>query len=222
MPFTNQLQSALKAHKNEAFARQMQAYMKDLFPFLGVKAPLRKATLNELVKKEKVELSQNSRSIAKELFSLEEREFQYCAMEIASKYLKNKYHEQDIDFIRYLITTKSHWDTVDFIAKHIFGNYLLQFPELRSQYIGEFSDSNNMWLNRSAILFQLGYKAKTDQKILFTQCEKHAHSNEFFIRKAIGWALREYGKTAPEAVIDFVSKTSLKPLSQKEALKNLI
>ena len=87
--------------------------------------------------------------------------------------------------------------------------------------IERFSNSENMWLNRSVILFQLGYKQKTNFDLLKSECEKHKNSNEFFIQKAIGWALREYGKTNPEAVRNFVNSTNLKTLSKKEALKNI-
>jgi 3-methyladenine DNA glycosylase AlkD len=78
-----------------------------------------------------------------------------------------------------------------------------------------------MWLNRSAILFQLSYKERTNFDLLKLVCDKHKMSTEFFIQKAIGWALREYAKTNPEAVKDFVSVSNLKKLSEKEALKNL-
>ena len=78
-----------------------------------------------------------------------------------------------------------------------------------------------MWLNRSAILFQLGYKTRTDESILFEQCLAHKESKEFFIQKAIGWALREYSKTNPDAVLNFVNSNQLKPLSTREALKRL-
>jgi 3-methyladenine DNA glycosylase AlkD len=87
--------------------------------------------------------------------------------------------------------------------------------------IERFSNADNMWLNRSALLFQLGYKAKTNFELLQSECEKHKKSNAFFIQKAIGWALREYAKTNPEAVKKFVTNTDLKPLSKKEALKNI-
>jgi 3-methyladenine DNA glycosylase AlkD len=99
---------------------------------------------------------------------------------------------------------------------------LVQFPEEINRVIDRFSDSENMWLNRSAILFQLDYKTKTNSRLLFSICEKHAASKEFFIQKAIGWALREYSKTNTEAVNKFVEQSNLKPLSKKEALKNTI
>ena len=79
-----------------------------------------------------------------------------------------------------------------------------------------------MWLNRSAILFQLGYKNKTDETLFYKLCLEHRHSDEFFIQKAIGWALREYGKTNPESVLNFVRSNTLKTLSEKEAIRNII
>ena len=87
--------------------------------------------------------------------------------------------------------------------------------------MARFSNAENIWLNRSVILFQLGYKSQTDFNLLQSLCTKHSNSNEFFIRKAIGWALREYAKTDPEAVRGFVLQSNLKPLSKKEALKNI-
>jgi 3-methyladenine DNA glycosylase AlkD len=88
--------------------------------------------------------------------------------------------------------------------------------------IERFSDSDNMWLNRSAILFQLGYKNKTNFEILKSECNKHKDSNEFFIQKAIGWAIREYGKTNLFDVKNFVINSDLKSFSRKEALKNIV
>ena len=76
-----------------------------------------------------------------------------------------------------------------------------------------------MWLNRSAILFQLSYKVKTNFEILKSECEKHKYSNEFFIQKAIGWALRDYSRFNPNGVITFVNSTDLKSLSRREALR---
>ncbi len=78
-----------------------------------------------------------------------------------------------------------------------------------------------MWLNRSAILFQLSYKEKTNFEILKSECEKHKHSNEFFIQKAIGWALRDYSRFNPNGVFEYVNTTNLKPLSKREALRLL-
>lgn len=137
------------------------------------------------------------------------------------KNLKNNYQTEDIQLIETLITTNSWWDSVDVIAKFILGGYLQQFPLETDNIISRFSNSENMWLNRNAILFQLGYKEKTNFDLLKLVCEKHKTSTEFFIQKAIDWGLREHAKTNPEAVKNFVSITDLKKLSEKEALKNI-
>ena len=96
------------------------------------------------------------------------------------------------------------------------------FPEKTYEIIEAFSNADNMWLNRTAIIFQLGYKQKTDFNVLVSECEKHKQSTEFFIQKAIGWALREYGSVNPTAVLDYVNSTNLKPLSKKEAIRKII
>ena len=123
--------------------------------------------------------------------------------------------------IEKLIITHSWWDTVDFLAKYVLGNYLLQFPNEILKTSELFSNSENMWLNRSAILFQLNYKKETHFELLKAICELHKNSNEFFIQKAIGWALRDYSRFNPNGVKEYVSATQLKPLSQREALRNL-
>jgi 3-methyladenine DNA glycosylase AlkD len=120
-----------------------------------------------------------------------------------------------------MLITSSWWDSVDTISKFILGAYLEQFPTEIYTVVTRFSNAENIWLNRSVILFQLGYKSKTDFELLQKLCIKHSASEAFFIRKSIGWALREYAKTNPEAVLQFVHQTSLKPLSKKEALKNI-
>ena len=157
-----------------------------------------------------------------ELYSKSQRELHYCAIEILIKQLKGNYKKEDIQLIDKLIITNSWWDSVDTIAKNILGQYLLEHPLETMKVTTCFSDSENTWLNRSAILFQLGYKQKTNFDVLQFECDKHKNSNEFFIQKAIGWALREYAKTNPEAIKKFVANTNIKPLSKKEALKNIL
>ena len=222
MEFVAALITTFESNANSEEAVAMQTYMKNRLPFYGIKAPVRKQLLKEIANDFKERLTHNNAiKIATALYKKPKRELHYCAMEIVARFLKKNYEIEDINFIKKLITTHSWWDTVDFIAKHILGNYLLQFPEQIPNSISGFSASENMWLNRSAILFQLGYKDKTDAALLFSLCEQHKSSNEFFIKKAIGWALREYSKVNPEAVKTFVSNAALKPLSEKEALKKI-
>ena len=221
MGFINELKAAFEEKRNSDNAIPMSKYMKNHFPFFGIKTIERRTIFRALFKKNKEEILNNSRAIASELLLKKEREFHYCAIEILIQTLKNKYTKEDIEIIEKLLCTHSWWDSVDTISKYILGEYLLEFPDETEVVINRFSNSSTMWLNRSAILFQLGYKQKTNQEILFHECIKHSNSKEFFIQKAIGWALREYSKTNSEAVKTFVAHSNLKPLSRKEALKNV-
>ncbi|MFV8356254.1 DNA alkylation repair protein [Flavobacterium sp. XS1P32] len=221
MNFTLVLENAFKANQNPENAFAMAKYMKNNFPFFGIKTEERRLIFKEIWKENKGVVSINARTIVLDLYLKSEREFHYCAIEILIKELKGNYKKEDIQLIEKLISDNSWWDSVDTIAKYILGEYLLEFPSETKKVITQFSDSQHMWLNRSAILFQLGYKQKTNADFLFAECLKHKHSKEFFIQKAIGWALREYAKSNPEAVTTFVKNVILKPLSAKEALKNI-
>ncbi len=221
MNFITELETEFKAKQHAENALPMAKYMKDLFPFFGIKTDERRAIFKLVCKKHQTEIDTNTRTIGWELFKKNERELQYCGIEILSKNLKKKYVIEDIVWIEKLLITNSWWDSVDTISKFILGDYLQQFPAEIPTVVALFSEADNIWLNRSVILFQLGYKSQTDFKLLKSLCIKHSNSNEFFIRKAIGWALREYAKTDPEAVRKFVLQSNLKPLSKKEALKNI-
>ena len=220
MNFILALETAFKQNGNPENAFAMAKYMKNNFPFFGIKTEERRRIFKEIWKENKEEVSANAREIALALYSKPEREFHYCAIEILIKELKRNYKKEDIQLFEKLINHNSWWDSVDTTAKYILGEYLLEFPLETKNVIERFSESENMWLNRSAILFQLGYKQKTNADFLFSECIKQAHSKEFFIQKAIGWALREYAKSNPETVTAFVKRSNLKPLSTKEALRN--
>jgi 3-methyladenine DNA glycosylase AlkD len=222
MNFITSLEKAFQKNSNAENAVAMSKYMKNNFQFFGIKTEERRQIFKAIWSENQNEVSNNPREIALALYSKKERELHYCALEILIKKLKNNYIKEDILLVEKLIIVNSWWDSVDVIAKFILGDYLLQFPSKTNTVISRFSNSENMWLNRSVILFQLGYKEKTNFDLLKSICEKHKTSSEFFIQKAIGWALREYAKTNPEAVRDFVSFSNLKKLSEKEALKNII
>lgn len=221
MNFVTELERAFQKNASAETAGPMEAYMKNNFSFFGIKTTPRREILKELWKTHKEEIKQNARTIAWELFSKKEREFHYCAIEILTKELRKSYIKEDIQLIEKMIVTHSWWDSVDTIAKFLLGNYLVQFSEETAKVISRFSASDNMWLNRSAILFQLDYKGNTNADVLFSLCKKYKDSKEFFIQKAIGWALRDYSRFNPKGVTEFVTKTNLKPLSKREALRNL-
>lgn len=198
----------------------MKKYMRDQFPFLGIKSPLRSMILKELWQQYPIKKRSELLEFVEGCWALPEREFQYAAMEALWKY-RRLLQEKDLALLTELITNKSWWDTVDFLAGKMGSYFFLRFPECLMNGPDQWVVSDHMWLNRSAILFQLNHKEKTDEKRLFSFINHHRQSDEFFIQKAIGWALRQYGKTAPEKVRSFVAKANLKPLSRREGLKHI-
>jgi len=221
MKFCSDLEADFRKASNSELAIPMENYMKNNFTYFGIKTEQRRAIFKSNYEENKAEVKSNFRVIAWELFQMKEREFHQTAIDLLLKECKKNFVLDDIQLIEKMIITNSWWDSVDTIAKYILGGYLLQFPSETLKVIERFSNSENMWLNRSAILFQLSYKEKTNFEILKSECEKHKDSNEFFIQKAIGWALRDYSRFNPHGVEAYVNSTNLKPLSRKEALRLL-
>ena len=221
MKFCSDLEADFRKASNSELAIPMENYMKNNFTYFGIKTEKRRAIFKSNYEQNKPEVKSNFRTIALELFQMKEREFHQTAIDLLLKEFKKNFVLEDIQLIEKLIITNSWWDSVDTIAKYILGGYLLQFPSETLKVVERFSDSENMWLNRSAILFQLSYKDKTNFEILKSECEKHKDSNEFFIQKAIGWALRDYSRFNPKGVEAYVNSTNLKPLSRREALRLL-
>lgn len=187
---------------------------------MGLAAPLRKKIQSLHFASGKEVLDAHWREAVKLLWEEDAREFQYTAMDILLKY-KRKLEPIDIHLLQELIRSKSWWDSVDFLAGTMVGLYFRKYPDERKLHIQKWDASQNMWLQRSILIFQLRYKADTDVELLFTYCHRYADSKEFFIRKAIGWALRELAKTQVERVINFVHETNLSGLSKREALKHV-
>ena len=148
-----------------------------------------------------------------------EREYQYTAITYIGKYAK-KLLKADLLFLKELITTKSWWDSVDGIAPLV-GELAKSYPEVIEETINQWSVHENMWVRRAAILFQLKYKEQTNENLLYQYIVKNADSKEFFIQKAIGWALREYSKTNSDSVKRFIEGNQLAPLSVREGSKYL-
>jgi len=218
--YITELEIAFQKHSNSENAFHMKKYMRNKFEFFGIKAPLRKEITRNFLRKNNLPNVSFIKDISVELWKKPEREFQYFGMELLTKYL----NLLESDFIRhfeYLITTKSWWDTVDFIAANLVGKHFLNHSELIIPITKTWVNSDNIWLQRTSILFQLKYKSNTDLPLLFNYINMLSHSNEFFIRKAIGWALREYSKTNPKIVIEFVNSHDLSGLSRREALKRI-
>lgn len=148
-----------------------------------------------------------------------EREYTYAALDLAVRYRKKIHH---LSFIKTLIETNSWWDSVDILASNVLG-YFLDLSPKHLEAMDQWIQDDNFWVRRSALLCQLKWKEKTDQTRLFAYCKECAHESEFFIRKAIGWALREYSKSEPEAVQRFINENcaKLSPLSLREGSRLL-
>jgi 3-methyladenine DNA glycosylase AlkD len=219
--FVQKIQQALEPHRNPTKAAPMAAYMKNLFPFLGlprtILVPLEKPLLQEIKPFVNSDFLHQSVLL---LWELPEREYQYVAMDLLNQYAKHASYET-LEVIEKLATQKSWWDSIDPLSS-IVGKMLPQFPEWQDK-LDVYSTHENFWLRRVAILYQRAYKDKTDAGQLFHYCQINASKKEFFIRKAIGWALREYSKSNPEAVRKFIGdhKKELSPLSIREGSKYL-
>lgn len=210
----------LEENRNELLAVSMERYMQDKFSFLGVRG----ATRTEIYKKHFPE-ARKSKVIDWEFietcWNKEEREFQYAVvyyLKTMQKFLK----KGDISKLKYLVVTKSWWDTVDLLSK-IIGDVVNRNKELKTLMLEWSKKENDIWLRRVAILHQLSFKENVDKLLLETILEDNLCDGEFFINKAIGWALRDYSKVNPEWVRKFIEKnrSEMANLSLREASKYL-
>ena len=209
----------LEENRNELLAESMSKYMQDKFRFLGVRG----ATRTEIYKKYFPDARKNKVidwDFVERCWNKEEREFQYVVvyyLKAMQKFLKR----DDISRLKYLIVTKSWWDTVDLLAK-VVGSLVIRI-EGYDQIMLEWSKDSNIWLKRVAILYQLSLKEKVDKQVLERILVNNLGDSEFFINKAIGWALRDYSKFNPEWVREFIekNKNGIANLSLREASKYL-
>ena len=204
-------------NQNKVDAASMSTYMKNKFVFYGIPSPLRKELCKEFIRSEK-----KSKNIDWEFLNRcyedEHREFQYIVFDYLISLRKYVVFD-DIKKIKYYITTKSWWDTTDFLCK-VIGDIGLRDTRV-SELMLQWSESDNIWLKRTALLHQLAYKNNTDNELLKKIIYNCLGTDEFFINKAIGWSLREYSKTNPKWVSEFIesNKQSLHTLTIKEASK---
>jgi len=220
MNYIENLISILEENANPQKAAPMKKYMKEKFEYFGIMAEPRKELFKNFISENGIPKEENLNKIVHQCWECPQREVQYFGMELVNKHIKKSVKEI-IELLEFMIITKSWWDTIDYIAANSVGTFFKRFPEMIIPYTEKWMNSGNMWLQRSVILFQLKYKEKTDSKLLFKYSKQLSVSKEFFIRKAIGWALREYSKTNPEEIIKFVSENELSPLSKREALRKI-
>jgi 3-methyladenine DNA glycosylase AlkD len=217
-----QLEIELSLIKNDIKANAMSKYMKGKFSYYGISSPERREIQQNWFSKLKQLSNEEKRDLIRELWLKEEREFQYVAIDFLKKWKKSDWKETDLAELEWLITQKSWWDTVDLLASNMLGTYFQCFPNHLEETILDWSNSNNIWLQRSCLLFQLKYKNELDFTLLKKLILLFQPNKEFFIQKAIGWSLRSYSIFEPKHVRDFVEEAKLEGLAKREALRRII
>lgn len=203
-------------------AGPMAAYMKSEIPFYGVQKAGRTRILRDLVMAFPPVDGDDYRRKVAALWSGEYREEKYLAVGYA-RHFRPHIEMPSLSLYRRMIVEGAWWDFVDEIAAHLVGKLVLDNRQEMRPVLEEWVAGSDMWLRRTSLLCQLRHGADTDEAMLFDFCLRCAHEDGFFIRKAIGWALREFAKTDPDEIRAFlaVHGDTLSPLSRREASKRL-
>ncbi|MEO3883855.1 DNA alkylation repair protein [Nonomuraea sp. B5E05] len=214
---------ALQEVAEPAKAEAMRAYMKSALPFLGVQAVARRAALRRVFAGHRMETAPEWRRAVLALWrEAEYREERYAAVELSGHHYYREFQTlYTVPMYEEMIVTGAWWDLVDELAVHRVGGLLAAFPETMRPLMLEWAHDADLWKRRTAILCQNRFKARTDTALLYACIEPSLSDNDFFARKAIGWALREYAKTNPAEVVRYVNAKGISGLSRREALKNL-
>ena len=215
----------LEALADPERAGPMAAYLRDQYPLLGVASADRKRQLREAMRETTQEhgrpIGADVEAFARRCYDQAEREYHYVGVGLARSQQKLLGPEH-VDLLHHLVVTHSWWDTVDELAAHVAGGIVSRHREV-AEVMDQWVESDDMWVARTAILHQLRFKGDTDVDRLFRYCLLRAGEADFFYRKAIGWALRQYARTDPDAVRRFCADHAdeLSPLSLREATKHL-
>ncbi len=210
----------MEPQQDPSIAAGMSKYMKNQFSFLGIQSVKRRKLMQHYIS-EQIYPTEMWQSITDLLWELDAREYQYTAIDWMIQYRTLMAPDDIHSFIQW-VQRKSWWDTVDGLATQLVGQYMYTFRHIGVESMADqWILSQNMWVVRTALLYQLKFKEETDQKRLFLYGDACLNSEEFFIQKALGWALREFAKTDPEAVRLYVMSRKLPALTRREAMKHL-
>jgi 3-methyladenine DNA glycosylase AlkD len=201
--FISLFEPRLRAMANRTKAIGAQNYMKDIAPFLGVQTPARRSLVKTISKELKIPSSLELGKTARALWNKDEREFHYAANDLIGIHVAVADRSFLEDHVEFLITHKSWWDTVDGLGSEAVSPLTDKYG--CEKLIEKWNKSSNIWLIRAAIQHQRGRKYETDNKLILRYCHEHAGSDEFFIVKAIGWALRDMAKVSPRDVRTFLT-----------------
>lgn len=216
--WVTQLQKALEKHANSENGFWMSKYMRNQFEFLGVKKPIQMQVFKQEFKD--FDRSSDFLKIASELQQLPHHEYHYLSMVLVIQ-MKKSWDDRIPIWVEQMTLKYPWWDITDVLAPKILGPYFLTYPDQKEIYIDRWMNSGHIWLQRLCILYPLDYKEKLNTEELKAIILQLTSSKEFFIQKAIGWILRQYARTNPGWVREFVQDHSLAALSRREALKHL-
>lgn len=216
--YAGALAGCLRQEADVAQATAMEAYLKGQFRCLGIRTPRRRELQKAFYAAHGRPGKAQWEAVVRTLVLMEERELQHAGLELMYD-RRREWTAGTARLIGWSIQQYSWWDTVDFIAVKCLGHYCRAFPEEGMVLVKKFIDSDDLWLKRSAIIYQNGYKKNTNEAVLYQNIRQCTGIRYFFIEKAIGWALREYAKVNAESVKAFVKTTSMSGLSRREALK---
>ncbi|MEU8269313.1 DNA alkylation repair protein [Sphaerisporangium sp. NPDC049002] len=222
-PLHKAIRVALTEVADAAKAPVMQAYMKSTMPFLGVQAVPRRAAVRRVLSEHRIDSAPEWRRTVLAMWrDAEYREERYAAMELSAfRYYKGFQTLYTVPMYEEMIVTGAWWDYVDDLAVNRVGSLLRAYPDTMRPLMLEWAGVDDLWRRRTAILCQNSFKDRTDVGLLYACIEPSLADTDFFARKAIGWALREYAKTDPREVVRYVNHKGLNGLSRREALKNL-
>jgi 3-methyladenine DNA glycosylase AlkD len=219
------LRKALKRVADAKKAPAMQAYMKSTMPYLGVPTPILRAVCRAQFENLNLKSGREWEAIVRDVWwSAKYREERYAAIHLLEDRRALPFQTvATLKLLEELIVAGAWWDYVDVIASHRVGYLLANYPRPIRRKMLVWSRCGNLWKRRTAILCQLGFKERTDLKLLYECIEPSLASKEFFLQKAIGWALRQYAWTDAKEVRRYVraNRDRLSPLSRREALKNI-
>ena len=216
------VRAALRAAAQPELAPPMQAYMKSATPFLGVRVPTMRALTRAEAKLRPFGTSADLIDTVLRLWrEAGYREERYAAIALLDTPAARRLRDPAVlPALRELIVTGAWWDYVDELA-HRVGDLLLGWPAEARPALLTWTRSDDRWLRRASIICQLGTRDQADVELLTTAIESAINDSDFFLRKAIGWALRDYARTNPAWVRSFAETHQLSPLSRREALKHL-
>jgi len=216
----NQLTELFEPFRNASRAQTASAYMRDQFPFIGMRTEIRRSAQKSWIDSLKTLEDRTLRwSIIRALWEKEERDYHYVAIDFLNSWPKKFFSEDDAIELEWILHQKSWWDSIDSIASNYLGRWALVFPEKARETFETWRYHESFWLQRSCLIYQLKYKEEVDTAYLKNLIQQMNSNNEFFIQKAIGWSLRQLSKYKPEEVVQILANNPIRGLALREASK---